>query len=71
MYFLFWVDGLLEVVIPTENIKDIMDSTRKSYFFEFHLNWSLVSEIIASKSLDKKLAVLVCNFFVEHAENTA
>ena len=58
------------MVIPTPNIKDIMDSTRKSYFFEFRLDRSLVSEIIASKSYDKKLTVPACNLFVEHADST-
>ena len=58
------------MIVTTPNIKDMMDSTRKSYFY-FRPNWTLVSEIIASKGFDKKLAVLACNFFVEHAENTA
>ena len=30
-----------------------------------------MSDLIASKSFDKKLVVLACDFFVEHAEYTA
>ena len=50
------------MVVPTPNIKDIMDSTRKSYFL-FRSNRALVSEITALKSFDQKLAVLGCYFF--------
>ena len=48
------------MVVATPNIKDIMDST---IFLYFRSNWTLLSEITASKSFDKKLAVLACDCF--------
>ena len=61
------------MVIPTPNVKDIHYGLHwKELFFEFsRSNQSLGSEIIASKSYDKKLTVLACDFFVEHAASTA
>ena len=35
---------------------------QKELIFEFRLNRSLVSEIIASKGFDKKLDLLACDF---------
>ena len=59
------------MVAPTQNIKDIMDSTRKSSLFSFVRTGLLFLKSLLRKVSTKNWLYSHAIFFVEHAESTA
>ena len=59
------------MVVPTPNIKDIMDSTGKSYLFSFVRTGLLFLKSLLRKVSARNWLYSHAIFFVEHAKNTA